>query len=178
MAASAAAQPSSPTFILTPTGDVSPTSPSTHIDVFARWDETAEHVFSGANYDLVASDGEFIDAELILLFTGSNAGTLAGSRVSGAVIGQIHLPPFSPGMRGNPIWLARYEWITTDFTPRTVELSTENTTQFRVTPLPGGLTINLMSSFTPGSGSFNVTPAPSALALIGLGALVAARRRR
>jgi MYXO-CTERM domain-containing protein len=178
LAAVASAQPSNARFIITSSNDVDPMNPTTTIQVLAAWDETMEHVFSGTNYDLVASDGEFTSASLDLMFTGNNAGTPAGNRVNGASIGQIHLPPAVPGQQGNPIALASYEWTTTDFTPRTVDLSTENTTQFRVTPLPGGLTISLINSFTAGSGSFNVTPAPSALALLGLGGLVAARRRR
>jgi MYXO-CTERM domain-containing protein len=178
LAAAASAQPSNATFIIEASNDVSPGTPTTTITVSAAWDEQMEHVFSGANYDLVASDGEFTSADLILMFTGNNPGTPAGSRVNGASIGQIHLPPAVPGMQGNPMALASYDWTTTDFTPRTVNLSTENTTQFRVTPLPGGTTIDLLGGFTAGSGSFNVVPAPSALALLGLGGLVAARRRR
>jgi hypothetical protein len=174
-AAVAHAQASNATFILEASNDVSPAMPTTTITVSADWDEIFEHVFSGADYDLVASGGEFISANLILIFTGNDPGTPAGSRVNGAAIGQIHLPPAVPGVTGHPVELASYEWTTTNFSVRSIDFSTENTTQFRITPL-AGMTISMMGSFTPGSGSFNVTPAPPAAALLGL--LIAARRRR
>jgi len=183
LAAAASAQ-SNGTYIIMASNDVDPMNTSTTISVYAAWDQAnpGDFVLGAGNYDLVASDGDFTGANLVLgADPPNNAGTPAGSRVNGAAIGQVHLPTLGlPGSPDNPILLAEYTWTTTNFANRTVDLSTENTTQFSVVPGPGGVSINLVNSgaFSAGSGSFNVTPAPSALALLGLGGLVAARRRR
>jgi hypothetical protein len=178
LAGLASAQPSNPTFIIEASNDVSPAMPTTTITVSATWDEQEEHVFSGADYDLVATGGEFTSANLILIFTGNTPGTPSGARVNGASIGQIHNGSV-PGRSGNPIELASYEWTTTNFSPRTIDFSTENTTQFGVTNrFRYGPVIHIFGTFTPGSGSLVVIPAPPAAALLGIGALIAARRRR
>jgi MYXO-CTERM domain-containing protein len=174
---------SNPTFLLVTTGEVSPSSPQTTVEVWATWEEPApmDFMFAGANYDLRAGDGEFTSAHVDLMATGNSAGMLAGSRVVGAALGQILLDPTIcyPCNRNNPLKLAHYSWETTDFTPRTVEMVTENTQNFRVYdyPFPNG-TINLMSTFTPGSGSIRVVPGPGVVGVLGVGGLVAVRRRR
>ncbi|MCH9057500.1 MAG: PEP-CTERM sorting domain-containing protein [Planctomycetes bacterium] len=115
---------------------------------------------------------------------------LAGASYTGASNVQLHIPPLGPitiALQDNPILYATYEWTTTDFTIRTIDLTTSGTFQFQVaewgdpfgSPPTGGRTFQMWpDDFSPGSGSFEVTPAPSALALLGLGGLVALRRRR
>jgi len=183
LAASAAAQ-SNGTYVIMSSNDVSPGTPETTISVYAAWDQGApgDFVLGAVNYDLVAAEGEFTGTNLVLgANPPNNAGTPAGSRVNGAAIGQVHLPTLGlPGNPDNPILLAEYTWTTTNFSNRTVDLSTESTSNFSIVPGPGGVSMNLVTSgdFSPGSGVINVVPAPSALALLGLGGLVAARRRR
>lgn len=191
--------PTAGTFRITSSNVVSPTSPSTTIEFYAIWTGPL-YLFGASNYDLHArnsagvGDGTFSNEANILNplgQLGTSAGTPAGPNVTGASNGQLHAPPFFFGNQANPLLLATYTWETTDFTVRTVDLSTSGTVGFLTAliadwgspPPPNGVFAGttfqmLPGEFTPGSGSIEVIPAPSALALLGLGGLVAARRRR
>lgn len=162
---------SNATFRLKVSNVVTPSNPEATVSVFAAWEQGApgEFVFTGANLDLVAGDGEFSDVEIILQLTCMCGGTTLGNRVNGLSIGQIHLPPVLVGLPDNPIHLYDIKWTATDFTPRTVGLNTENTVQFRVAPAPGGATIDLMATFRPGSGSIRVVPGVGGVGLLALG---------
>lgn len=170
--------------IIMTSGVVSPRGgdPTATVEVYAAWDPPAPagpgtFVFTGVDYDLSSSDGRFTGAALDLVFTGNDPGVPVGSRVSGASIGQIHLPPHM-GVVDNPIKLAHYTWTTTDFTPRTVDLTTEGTSVFNVVRWIGSQSIDLIGDFTPGSGSIRVVPGAGTVGLLGVGGLVAVRRRR
>ena len=182
--ASVASAQSGATFLMTSTnangGVVNQANPSTTIEVWASW-TGAEHLMGGSNFDLTAGDGTFSGETLVLgtVALGSNPGVAAGSVVTGAVIGQLHIPGIVPGLEDNPILLSSYTWTTADFTGRVVGLDTSGTVNFLVAAIATGATTNLFpAEFRDGSGSIKVTPAPSALALLGLGGLVAVRRRR
>jgi len=181
-AASASAQTNG-RFILMSSNDVTPSSPATTISVYAAWDQVVpgDFILGAVNYDLVAAEAEFTAATLLFAtkYAPNTAGTPDGPRVTGASIGQVHIP--AAGIYANPAnpaLLAEYVWTTEDFSPRSIALRTENTTHFTLVPWgPGPVSINLVSlgALTPGSGSITVVPAPSA-ALIALPLL--ARRRR
>jgi len=184
LAAGASAQTNA-TFILMASNDVTPATPSTTISVYAAWDQpmppgSIGSFFLGfSDYDLVASDGDFTSASLRFGMSPPNhPGTPNGSRVERAVIGQIVIPGVIVRV-DNPVLLAEYEWVTTDFSRRTVELYSENTRSFTVWPFAGGPSLNLVSrgEFTPGAGAITVIPGPSVLAFIALAPAMMRRSR-
>ena len=176
------------TYLLLSSNTVSPTTPTTTIEVWATWtDPNAEWVFAVGDYDLTAGDGLFSNAVNVLNAPGSSTGVIAGNVISGAINGQLHIPPLGIlGSRDNPILLATYDWTTTEFTPRSVGLDTGNTTHFEiawwnpkayVNPDPPYLRL-FPHFFTPGSGVINVIPAPAAWGVVALPLVAATRRRR
>ena len=93
---------------------------------------------------------------------------------------QVHFPPLFPANTANPILVASFDWTANSagkvvyavdvlddlgFTNRVVVIATSS-----------GNTANRLG--VESEGGWNVIPAPSSLALLGLGGLVAARRRR
>ncbi len=165
------------TYLLLSSNTVSPSSPTTTIEIWAAWDDpVALFYFSGGNYDLTAGDGEFSNPVNMLQGPGSTAGVATGNVISGGINGQLFF--FTPLFLDNPILLASYEWTTTNFSPRSVSLDTSNTTDFIVALISTGVPTRLFpQEFTPGSGVINVVPAPAAWLAIAL-PLVAGRRRR
>jgi hypothetical protein len=178
--AGAARGQSNATFLIEVSNVVTPSSPEATVSLFAAWDEPSpgDFVFGGTNLDMVAWDGEWTAVIPRLLFTCGCYGTTRGNRIDGLSIGQIHLPPMVPGRPGNPIHLYDFMWVATDFTPRSVPLHTENTRQFRVSPAAGGVTIDLMATFRPGSASIRVVPGVGGAPLLVIGGLAFGRQRR
>jgi hypothetical protein len=172
------------TFLLVSSNTVSPSTPTTTIEIWATWvDPSARFLFGGTNYDIEAGDGVFTGGTLALGSSPPNSiGAISGRKVTGAAIGQFLLvcDPFGCPNE-NPILLATYDWTTTDFTPRTVALESLNTNNFVVgTPvIPGPQILVQMypSEFTPGSGVITVVPAPAGWLVLAL-PLVGMRRRR
>ena len=172
------------TYLLTSTNTVSPGSSTTTIGIWATWtDPRVEWVFGAGDYDLTAGEGVFSNPVNVLNGPGSTTGVIAGNVISGAANGQLHIPSLIIGSRDNPILLATYEWTTTDFTVRTVTLTTSNTSQFLVAlwgpPPLGGLTFQMFPQlFTAGAGVINVVPAPAVWVVLALPLVAATRRRR
>ncbi len=166
------------TYLLTSSNTVSPSSPTTTIEIWAAWnDPTREYGFGGGNYDLTAGDGVFSNAANILNGPGSSAGIISGNVISSAGNGQVYIPTH-PVRTDNPILLATYDWTATDFTPRFVPLDTSNTTNFiLVWNTTGGVFELYPNEFTPGSGVITVVPAPVAWFALAL-PLAACRKRR
>jgi MYXO-CTERM domain-containing protein len=179
--ATAATAQTAGTYEIRSSNVVTPATPSTTIEIWATWsDPAAGFVFGGGNYDLTAGDGVFSGETNVLNGPGSSAGVAAGNTVTGGANGQLHLPALGfIGSQDNPILMASYTWTTGDFTARNVAVDSSNTNNFIVADFVTGATTNLFpGEFRDGAGSIVVTPAPSALALLGLGGLVATRRRR
>ncbi len=169
-------------YLLLSSNTVSPSSPITTISIWATWvDPGILFVFGAGDYDLTASDGQFSNPVNVLRGPGSSTGVIAGNVISGAVNGQLNIPSLPPTPAINPILLATYDWTTTDFTPRTVNLHTSNTNVFTVSflryPNPTLYVELYPHEFTPGSGVINVVPAPPVWFALAL-PLVARRRRR
>ncbi len=179
--ATVASAQSGGTYMITSSNVVDKNTPSTTIEIWAIW-TGPDYLFLGGTFDLTAGDGTFGNENNIIMGPGTTAGVAAGNVVTGAVLGQIHIPSLGPLFEGdpaNPLLLGSYSWTTTDFTARTVPVDTSNTVNFLLGLIETGATLQLFpGEFTAGSGSIEVIPAPSALALLGLGGLVAARRRR
>ena len=165
---------------------VSPSQPTTTVEVWAWFDDpTGERdVFAWGDFDFIAADGEFSNAQTYLSGPGFTPGTVMGSGVGGVFVGQIWGFAGFVANPQNPILAWSADWTTTDFTPRTVSLDTRNTTTFEIGTNGGHvLTLNLLElypqGFTPGMGVIRVVPSPvSATPLLVLGAVMLRRRRR
>ena len=169
------------TYLLVSSNTVSPTTPTTTVEVWATWaDPGAEWVFSRGNYDLSAGDGVFSNPVNVLNARGSTTGVITGNMISGAFLGQFHIPSIGLiGLRDNPILLATYDWTTTNFTARRVSLDTSNTGSFLIVTWDGTNTIQLFpNSFTAGSGVINVVPGPAAWFVVAVPLAACTRRRR
>ena len=169
------------TYLLMSSNTVSPSSPITTIEVWATWvDPAAQFIFLGGNYDLTAGDGVFSNPVIVLRSPFSSAGVIAGNVISGAAIAQLNMCFFlSCPLTDNPILLATYDWTTTDFTPRAVDLHTSNTSVFDVgIPLATVFIQLYPHEFSPGSGVINVVPAPAAWVVLALPLVAGTRRRR
>ncbi|MFM9997027.1 MAG: PEP-CTERM sorting domain-containing protein [Phycisphaerales bacterium] len=114
----------------------------------------------------------------------ANAGTIAGNNVNGAEIGTGFGPPLATAPTTNPVLLWTGTWTAS-------AASGVGAMNLTASALNGGLvhiwlqggTVGAFASedawgVTNGQGTFSVIPAPASLALLGLGGLVAARRRR
>jgi hypothetical protein len=170
---------SNATFLLRAWNTVSPSSPSTTIEVWAAWDDPLnQYMFGGADYDLTAGDGLFSDPINIQQGPGSSPGIANANVVTGGTNGALWYPnPIHP-FQGGPNLLASYTWTATDFTPRTVDLFTSNTTNFIVVLKSTGQATQLFPAlFTPGSGGITVVPAPAVWWLLALPLAAISRRR-
>jgi hypothetical protein len=168
------------TYKLVSTNAVGPGVSSTTIEIWVTWTDPpgADLQFIQGDYDLAASDGRFVNPVNVAGGPGSSTGIIAGGTISGANNGGALLPspPNFPPFQ--PMLLATYDWATTDFTPRTVDLQTSNTTTFMLGNWPTGNFIELIpNNFTPGSGTITVVPAPTTWLVFTL-PLIASRRRQ
>ena len=171
------------TYLLTSSNTVSLATPTTTIEIWATWEDPAiQYYFGSGDYDLTAGEGLFSNPINVLNGPLSSTGVIAGNVISGARNGQIRLPPFiplPPAMLDNPMLLATYEWTTTEFSPRSVDLHTGGTTMFIVGDVNTRAGVELYPhEFSPGSGVINVVPAPVAWVVLALPLLAAERRRR
>ena len=164
---------------------VSPSQPIAEIEVWAWFDDpTGErNAFGLGDFDFIAADGEFSNAQTYLWGPGFTPGTPTGNSVRGVFVGQLwgFLGIFA-NMQ-NPVLVWSVDWTTADFTPRTVSLDTRNTTTFQIGTNSTHGKMNLLElypeGFTPGTGAIQVVPSPaSATPLLVLGALMLRRRRR
>lgn len=155
-----------------------PGNNSAVVTISARF-SPADHAFGAALFDVNASEvGWVAGTNEVILPPPANPGTINGASITGITAGQIHFPPVVLANTANPIAAWRATWSTNNFSPRTVDITTR-TTRFDVylsptTPQSESRLAGLME----GSGRIQIIPAPSALALLGMGGLVAARRRR
>ena len=130
----------------------------------------------------VGSDG-WSDVALIAPMDGpgTSAGAPSGTGVDGILAGQLNFPPAGIyADDSNPIafWTATYTAPADVPDAFTVDLSTD-TARFDVyVARDSSASESRLGSLTEGSGAITVVPAPASLALLGLGGLAAARRRR
>lgn len=105
-------------------------------------------------------------------------GTPAGGNVTGIQTGQLHFPLAGIlANTANPIKIWEADWTDNNFTARTVNLSSAST-KFDLYINSNGTSQSFLSSLAEAKGTIEVIPAPASLALLGLGGLVAGRRRR
>jgi hypothetical protein len=135
--------------------------------------------FAGSIYDIIGG-ANWTTGTLSNLLNkvdtlATGPGTLNGNDIMG--IEAFQLPPFfNPNFNAaNPIAIYSLTWTPADYTARVVGVTDANhlNNDVYVDTFGGS------ASYTgiAGAGSFNVVPAPASLALLGLGGLVARRRR-
>jgi hypothetical protein len=92
-------------------------------------------------------------------------------------IESFQLPPFfNPSFKaGNPIAIYSITWTPNDYTARLVTLTSANHANFSVYTDTFGTSVEYTGDVQ--RTAFEVVPAPASLALLGLGGLVARRRR-
>jgi hypothetical protein len=162
---------------------LSPGSPSTFVTLSIDH-EPADYAFAAAELSVSATEGGWSDLVGLLSLgappygahPGQNPGSIAGGDVTGIGIGQLS-GSWSPRPGRIDVW--RGTFTVTDFTARSIDLSTE-TARFEVYVKPFMAFGSRRASRVPieGRGQIQIAPAPTGLALLALGGVAIAGRRR
>ena len=158
-----------------------PVNPVITVELWAWFDPMPEaDLFASANFDIVATDSQWISSTVHLAGPGSSQGSGLGSPVlTGMSATQLHDPAAGIfGSPDNPIHLWTGRWATTDFTYRIVDVVTFGTVDFSVFDQQGNAMQLMPGNFVPGHIWFEEVPAPaSAVCLSGFLWLTMRRRR-
>ncbi len=136
--------------------------------------------FAGSIFDIIGVsnwDTGTVDAYENMLDALTGPGNLQGNNdITG--IEAFQLPPlFNPQFdASNPITLYKITWTPSDYSARTVDVVDGNHLNNDVYTDTFGTSVPYQG--VTGRASFQVVPAPASMALLGLGGLVAGRRRR
>jgi len=155
---------------------------STTVTLAATHDDWA---VAGVQTDFISSVGSDGWSDLALVAPmdgpGTSAGDASATGVDGILAGQLNFPPamiFADPSSPIAFWQATYtapDDVTDGFD---VALSTD-TSRFDVyIDRERSASESRIDQLVEGSGTISVVPAPASLALLGLGGLAAARRRR
>lgn len=157
---------------------------STVVTLSAAW-PPSEYAFASIRTAIDASVdvGVWSDLEVIPVMDGPGAtpGVASGSDVAGIFAWQVNFPPAGaePDF-SNPIrfWRGTYTAPDVVSAPIDVELTTM-TSEFEVYFMPRSLeTRSYLGGLVEGSGVIRVIPAPMSAMVLGLGGVLAVRRRR
>lgn len=129
-------------------------------------------------FSLSASGGSWSGLSLLSpvnFVLGTSVGTIAGSNVNGAIFGTGFVPPAVPSsVNPTPVWRGTFTMPAT-----AVNLTVSgNGNHFLWAQHPVLAVTTNGATAASGQASIALVPAPATLALLGLGGLVAARRRR
>ncbi|MDQ7014256.1 MAG: PEP-CTERM sorting domain-containing protein [Planctomycetota bacterium] len=181
MAAVASAQTMTISWMVSDTGNgdgIIEPGESALLSMWAHMDPEATG-FAGSIYDILGTgnfDTGTVDVYDNLLDGLTDDGTLvAGNDITG--VESFQLPPAFNGdfIADNPIELYNITWTPNDYSGRTVSGGT-NHINFDVYTDSFGTSVPYTGDVS--GFSFDVVPAPASVALLGLGGLVAVRRRR
>ncbi len=157
-------------------GVINPANPSVEVTISMMFDPQ-DYAFAAALFSLQADEAGWSN-NTVLLPPPGNPGTIVGGSINGITLGQIHFPPVVIANPENPIDLFRATWTTSDFTVRPVDVRTVTTRYDVYIDVNSPVSQSRLAGLMEASGEIRIVPAPSALALLGLGAFVAGRRRR
>jgi uncharacterized protein (TIGR03382 family) len=149
------------------------------VTIWAQFDDGL-YAFAGGALNVNTDDGagSWSDIHRDLTGPGTVDGVAVGGNVTGIITGQLHFPLANIfANTANPIQAWHGTFATSDFTPRTINLSTD-TSKFDVYTKADGTSASFLDSLVEGAGGIIVAPTPGTAALLGLGALAAGRRRR
>ena len=140
---------------------------------------STDYAIAGVATSLIGGGDNWSDMMLLapMAGPGTSEGLATGNGVDGIIAGQLNFPP--AGIYAddtNPIafWSATY----TASAEGVFDLGTQ-TTKFDVyVARDSSLSESRLADMAEGRGTITVVPAPASLALLGLGGLAAARRRR
>ncbi len=181
MAAVASAQTMTISWMVSDTGNgdgIIEPGESAMLSMWAAMDPGATG-FAGSIYDIIGTanfDTGTVDVFDNLLDALTDDGTLGGNNdITG--VESFQLPPLFNGefVADNPIELYNITWTPNDYSNRTVTGGTSHI-NFDVYTDDFGTSQSYAGDVS--GFSFDVVPAPASVALLGLGGLVAARRRR
>ncbi len=145
----------------------------------------SDFAVAGIATDFISSVGSTGWSDVALISPmdgpGTSGGAPSGTGVDGILAGQLNFPP--AGIYAddtNPIafWSAVYTAPADVAAAFTVDLSTETSRFDTYVQRDSSRSESRLGDLTEGAGAINVVPAPASLALLGLGGLAAARRRR
>ncbi|UYV11544.1 MAG: PEP-CTERM sorting domain-containing protein [Phycisphaera sp.] len=153
---------------------------STTVTLTAGFD-SADFAVAGIATNFISSVGSDGWSDIALVAPMDGPGTSAGAGsatgVDGVLAGQLNFPPAGIyADSSNPIafWSATY----TASAEGVIDLSTD-TSRFDVyIDMMSSTSESRLGDLTEGAATITVVPAPASLALLGLGGLAAARRRR
>ena len=150
------------------------------LTLWATMDPMPAVGFAGSIYDIMGGanwdTGTISGATNLVDSLATGPGTFeANNDITG--IEAFQLPPFfNPSYdASNPIALYELTWTPNDYTARTVDVGDANHQNNDVYVDTFGTSVSYDG--VTGSARFNVVPAPASMALLGLGGLVARRRR-
>jgi MYXO-CTERM domain-containing protein len=163
-----------------PNGRIEQAGDTATVQIWAQFDDNL-YAFAGGALNVMTDDnnGSWSNIGRDLKGPGTADGVAAGGNVTGIITGQLHFP--LAGIfadTSNPIKAWHGTFTTSDFTTRTVNLSTDST-KYSVYTDEAGTSSDFINSLIEAAGGIQVgVPTPGTAALLGLGALAAGRRRR
>lgn len=163
--------PGNPSATVTLMLDMSPDVGSPGVTMFGA---SIHDTIGGANADTGTITGWTLNGLLDNLI--GDTTTSNGVDLFNTQLGQIPLLP--PNDFSDPIFMMTFTWETSDFTPRTVEYSTSTLGGFVFVWTQGDVDGTEWDVAAEANIAIEVVPAPATAALLGLGGLVATRRRR
>jgi len=143
------------------------------VELWAQWDGVYAFAASGFQLD-AGGDGYF---ELVEWGKSMDVSLFMGGPSAEISTGQIHFPPTILGSTANPIHLLTVSWTEASGVLRDEPVLTSTSTMLGYTSATSGQSVRLAVTELSGV-TITVVPAPSALALLGMGGLAVARRRR
>jgi hypothetical protein len=184
IAASASAQVMTMSWSVSDTGNgdgIIEAGESALLTMSAHMDPAPATGYAGSIFDILGTsnwDTGSVDSYVNLIDSlATGPGTLGGNNdITG--IESFQLPPFFNAEydASNPIDIYTITWTPSDYSARDVSVGSANHANFSVYTDDFGTSAEYDGAV--GGARFSVVPAPASMALLGLGGLVATRRRR